>query len=74
MSNLKLYSNIVLVIESLLSLLCMIHSSLGKINQLLYSGHKFSINITLKLCANYNIDGFYQLLPKKKAQLGRTVY
>ena len=56
----------VLVILRLLSLICILHSSLGNSNYLLYPRHKLSISLTLNLCANHNVYGFYQLLPRNK--------
>ena len=56
----------VLVIVSLLSLLCMLHSSLGSSNQLLYPGNKLSMNFTLDSSSNHNVNEFSQILSKNK--------
>ena len=47
-----------------LSLLCMIHGSLGSSNQLLNPNNKLGVSLTLNPCANHNVNGVYQLLPK----------
>ena len=64
--NLKLYNPIVLVILNLLSLLCMLYSSLDGPNHLLYSRYKLSVSLTLNLSANHNIYAVSQLIPRNK--------
>ena len=57
----------VLIMLSLLSLLCMLHSSLDRSNQLLHPRNKLSLGIPLNPCTNYNTYGVYQILPKKNS-------
>ena len=47
----------VLVIVSLLSLLCIFHSSLGSSNDLLYPVNKVSMSVNLDPFANHNVNG-----------------
>ena len=61
----------VLIIISLLSLLWMLHSSLGSSNQLLYPNNKLSVRLTLNPCANHNVYGDFT---QKQARLERTLY
>ena len=64
--NLELYKPMVLVIVSLLSLLCALHSFLGSSNKLLYFNNKLSMSLTLYPSKNHNVYGVYQILPKNK--------
>ena len=64
--NLKLNNLIVLFIVSFLSLLFMFYSSLSCCNQLLYCNNILIVSLPLNPCANYSINGVFQLLPKNK--------
>ena len=68
--NLEFYNPMVLIIESLLSLLCMFHSFLGRSNKLLYPSHKPSVSLLLNPCTKYDIYGVDQLLTKSKLSWG----
>ena len=56
----------VIVVVSLLSLLCMLQSSLSSSNYLLHPKNKLSMSLPLNPCTNHNINGIYQILPKNK--------
>ena len=62
--NLKVHNSIELIIVSILSLLCMLYSSIGFSNGLLHQKNRLSISLTLNPYANHNIYGVSQLLPK----------